>query len=788
MTWSDYKGREPVPPKQQEFGATEALSAKTSNGISGGGDVFDAQGLLRYLKEHAGYEIYELFERDDGTRIPSAHRSWNEALEDGRSPCSGAPAEPIAAPRASACGSQRGGWGIWGRPHSVTAAGSGAGATTMVDREPWVVLTPQVPPPGLVDALPKNAPPHQSKVGPPNSRGKAPPPPPHGSVAKAKAPPPPGKAPLAKAKGGAPKPKKAPPPPPFGKKLHWKLLPASSLEDTIFQEISPWDGVAPSLDTRQLERLFAPPPREKPAGAASTSLFASGASREGGGVGTGSDVAVPKAGGRRSALLKDLSQVCLLDPKRAQNLAIVLRQVTVPTEELAEVLRWMRLSHRVGADTLEHVHDNLLPPLLECAELLSYSGPPEMLRDVERQLLPLARLPRLKARIRTMLFSKNMPTHHSSLLARIHALRVTCEEVRESDALRRVLGAVLRVGNYLNHGIDLPDAGCGVEVRGFTVESLLKLRDFRAAQGGEGSALHCVVLHLMPGDAQLATRLHNELRGLGGDACIADGFVGDLRDAVGTFQSEIDLVQGEIERFGDCYRVDGEASECSGPLAVLERLNEDAQEMAGSLDAELSDALVASWRLMEFFGEGRGRDLPHPSSWSSETCEAAEKFFITMRDFMLSFEECWREVLEQPRRFRQDAGGTAAAAAATGAVAATAPSQPTPAPSGGAAYESPRPPAAPPVTARQPTGEQNSFASQRPGAIKPGTVAGFDDEPPPPTKLAKPAGAGGSEPDATKKNVACLAAEAAAMAFQRRSLRSTTTKATKDCGSMENST
>merc|ERR1719478_1154524 len=136
-----------------------------------------------------------------------------------------------------------------------------------------------------------------------------------------------------------------------------------------------------------------------------------------------------KGGGPRG------TEVCLIDAKRAQNLAIVLRQVTLPTEELAEVLRCMRVGHQVTAETLEHVYDNLVPSLLECTELMNYDGPTENLRDVERQLLPLARLPRLKARLRIMLFSKNMPVLHTSLLARVRLLRSACDQVRNSAAL-----------------------------------------------------------------------------------------------------------------------------------------------------------------------------------------------------------------------------------------------------------------------------------------------------------------------------------------------------------------
>lgn len=316
-------------------------------------------------------------------------------------------------------------------------------------------------------------------------------------------------------------------------------------------------------------------------------------------------------------------------------------------EELSEALQWLRLSHPVPMDMLEHIYDNLLPLLLESTDLLKYSGPAEVLRDVERQLLPLARLPRLKARVRTMLFSKSLSITHGSLLSQVRALQGACNEVRCSASFRRVLETVLRVGNYLNHGVDTPDDGG--EVRGFAIESLLRLRDFRAAQGGDVSALHCVVLHLMPADAHLCAQLRSDLPCLlASSPCVGEG-ISDLREAVGRFQSEIDLVQCEIDRFGDSYKLEGEI-DGAGPLMALQQLVEDATEIANTLNSQLSSALEATWSLLEYFGERRGE--PTQDRWAASDYAAVERFFSTVREFTTSLEECWREVVDQPRKLR----------------------------------------------------------------------------------------------------------------------------------------
>eukprot|EP00448_Togula_jolla_P019599 CAMPEP_0170571206 /NCGR_PEP_ID=MMETSP0224-20130122/1540_1 /TAXON_ID=285029 /ORGANISM="Togula jolla, Strain CCCM 725" /LENGTH=703 /DNA_ID=CAMNT_0010893575 /DNA_START=30 /DNA_END=2139 /DNA_ORIENTATION=- len=588
----------------------KAFADETCSGSSSISE-FDPRDLMRHLQEQEGYAVYDLFERESQRRIPAPRRVWLESLEE------------VSTLEEKGC-SQGGDGDRGSTPSSKDAASKppANGSGTSLNEAPWVVLTAtasSLPPPPLGRSQ------NPVKVWPPGAKGKAPQPPP--SKAKAKGPP--GRPPVSKPSGAGAPAKKAAAPPPFGKRLHWRTIPAESLEDTIFEELRPWNEVAPPLDTRQLERLFAPPPERAPA--------PSSVARRSFGKAPASAPGAPGS--------KDLrGQVCLLDAKRAQNLAIVLRQVPLPLDELSEVLRWMRVSHPITPDTLEHLYENLLPHLQESTELLEYAGPPEALRDVERQLLPLARLPRLKARLRTFLFSKVMPGQHSGLLERIRIWRSACSEVRDSKALRRVLGTVLRVGNFLNHGIDAPVAGGG-EVRGFAVESLLRLRDFRAAQGE--SALHCVVLHLLPTDPRLVTQLRAEL-----ESCLGDVAIGALRDSIGRFQSEIDLVQGEIERFADEYRLDTAPSDAegSGPLAVLQRLLEDANDMARSIQVELDDALVVAWKLLGYFGERRPEEPP--PARSDEVSETVERFFNTVREFVASLEECWRDVLEQPRKLR----------------------------------------------------------------------------------------------------------------------------------------
>lgn len=676
-------------------------------------DNFNAQDLLRHLQEQEGYEICDVF-ANGRARVPALLRHWQEGTESWQAACSStSTGKQLQSPAADVDTSNAAGLDPDGNSDQLTGDPEDCGS--QMDNDHWVLLSAPKAKPAKAPVAAKGAAKGAGK-GPSGAKSKAPPPPPppksHGAGAKSKA--------KAKAKCGGPppppaacgsgdgsssgtagrdatladqsqvsgqqailpmrrQPGKAVPPPPFGKRLHWKLLPAASLGDTIFEELSPWGEVAPPLDTKQLERLFTP------ATSSSTTSTTSGGT-QGGAAPTGSSAGTSQPGKGSGTQ----GRVCLVNPQRAQNLAIVLRQVAIPTAELCEVLRLMRFSHpSVSQEALEHIVNNLLPQLLESSDAFkAYEGPPEALRDVERQLLPLMKLPRLKARLQSLLFGTSLPRLHSGLMARVNHLKEACKQVRDSASLRRLLGTVLRVGNFLNHGVDAPDAGGGVEVRGFAMESLLRLRDFRASQGCESavSALHCIVLHLQPSEPQLPTKLREELKSVleeAGGSCCSGGAsapsssgsslsISDLKEAVNNFRNEAELVHTEAERFGDSYRLDaagGGAVSSPAPLESLKRLAEDARELAEKLEADLAESLSMALRLLEYFGERRHQPSGGAPAGSksifvtNEKDDAAiERFFVTLREFASSLEACWREVLEQPSKLRLKNVSAAAAA------------------------------------------------------------------------------------------------------------------------------
>jgi formin 2 len=73
------------------------------------------------------------------------------------------------------------------------------------------------------------------------------------------------------------------------------------------------------------------------------------------------------------------------------------------------------------------------------------------------------------ARFRSLAVQKRFPIAVSDILNKLAIIERACDDVKASVRLRKLLSVVLMLGNKLNAGT--------VEVSGFTLDSLLKLRD-----------------------------------------------------------------------------------------------------------------------------------------------------------------------------------------------------------------------------------------------------------------------------------------------------------------------
>ncbi|XVF72349.1 hypothetical protein PTKIN_Ptkin12aG0114500 [Pterospermum kingtungense] len=193
----------------------------------------------------------------------------------------------------------------------------------------------------------------------------------------------------------------------------------------------------------------------------------------------------PKQTTPRSVLPSPNLENRMLDPKKAQNIAILLRALNVTVEEVCQALL------EGNVDTLG---TELLESLLKMAstkeeehKLKEYKDDsPVKLGPAEKFLKTVLDIPFAFKRVDAMLYIANFESEVEYLKKSFETLEAACEELRSSTMFLKLLEAVLKTGNRMNVGTNRGDA------RAFKLDTLLKLVDVKGADG-KSTLLHFVV-------------------------------------------------------------------------------------------------------------------------------------------------------------------------------------------------------------------------------------------------------------------------------------------------------
>lgn len=376
-------------------------------------------------------------------------------------------------------------------------------------------LAPSVPGKGL----PKGA----GKGG----RGKGPPPPPQPKAgAKAKA-----------VAGGVSRPR-----PPLGRVLTVRPLDRSvALEHTVFGAmLSNQSGSEDVKDNSE-------DPRENSEDSDSS---VAGALRE-----AFSSHNPGEAKRFEAARRQRVAKTVVIDSRTAQNAEIILRRLPISVEALRCALERLDFEMPLNAEELERLRFNLPSPE-QLRPLQEFKGDTSKLRGIEQKLFLLSSVERMGPRLHVLALKKSLLLRRQTLLEEISRVRCACSELMESRVLRDVLEAVLRMFNFVNHGVDRLERGT---VRGFDITSAMRVAEFKAATNGGSSSvpfpnftgLHFVVTQVLQKRPYVSWRdLSNELKSLSAGSglnirCIA-------RDA-SDLHEEARFLERELGEHRACY-------------------------------------------------------------------------------------------------------------------------------------------------------------------------------------------------------------------------------------------
>ena len=250
-------------------------------------------------------------------------------------------------------------------------------------------------------------------------------------------------------------PKRSPIPPPRNRrrssvalaKIHWNTVDTSKIKNSVWS--SNEDSELDEADIAKLESLFATVQTNRAA-----------------------------AAGRKAAAKKDTKKkASLIEPKRANNIAISLAQYRSFENFDAIVNAVVTLDgQNLNAEKLQNMQA-LLPTKDEMTHLEKYGSQTDGLGRAELFFLAIMKAPRFPLKLASFKFSLQFDDFTKTLSSNLHLLSTACDEVMNSKKLVVILRRFLAIGNVMNESAGKPIAS------GITLDSLIKTAKMKGIDG-----------------------------------------------------------------------------------------------------------------------------------------------------------------------------------------------------------------------------------------------------------------------------------------------------------------
>jgi hypothetical protein len=245
-------------------------------------------------------------------------------------------------------------------------------------------------------------------------------------------------------------------------KIHWKAVSEEKLGDSLWANTTDYDSDIDDKEVKQLESLF------------------------------GATQAKPTSNikKQRTTNSSNVKNSCLIDMKRANNIAIALAQYRSyqKYDDLCRAVVSMD-SCKLSAEQLQNMRA-LLPTMDELKKMKQYNGRTEGLVRAELFFLSVSKFPRFAQKLETFIFSLLFNAQMNELRDSCTKLKQACEDVVHNKKLAAILRKLLAVGNLVNEGAGKPRA------RGITVDSLLKTAK-RTGSDGKTTVIYIVIANFL---------------------------------------------------------------------------------------------------------------------------------------------------------------------------------------------------------------------------------------------------------------------------------------------------
>ncbi|CAN4098630.1 unnamed protein product [Withania somnifera] len=333
----------------------------------------------------------------------------------------------------------------------------------------------------------------------------------------------------------------------------------------------------------------------------------------------------------------------VLDPKKAQNIAILLRALNVTTEEICETLLEGN-AENIGTELLE-ILLKMAPSEEEERKLKEYrDDSPFKLGPAEKFLKAVLDIPFAFKRIDAMLYVSNFSYEVDYLKKSFETLEAACGELRSSRIFLKLLEAVLKTGNRMNVGTNRGDA------RAFKLDTLLMLVDVKGADG-KTTLLHFVVQEIIKGEgARLSEGNHNELSTTNDAKCrklglqVVSNITSELINVKNAAAMDSEVLHSDLlklskgirsiaEVVGSIEAVGLEESNTKRFSESMNRFMNVAEEQIVRLQAQETLAMSLVKEITEYFHGDSAREEAHPF-----------RTFMVVKDFLMILDRVCKEV------------------------------------------------------------------------------------------------------------------------------------------------
>ncbi|KAF8388630.1 hypothetical protein HHK36_027307 [Tetracentron sinense] len=363
----------------------------------------------------------------------------------------------------------------------------------------------------------------------------------------------------------------------------------------------------------------------------------------------------PKETNRRLVLPSPNQENRILDPKKSQNIAILLRALNATIEEVCEALLEGN-TDTLGTDLLESLL-KMAPTKEEERKLKEYKdNSPFKLGPAERFLKAVLDIPFAFMRLDAMLYIANFDSEVKYLkktfeileipltanLSQFFVSQAACEELRNSRMFLKLLDAVLKTGNRMNVGTNRGDA------HAFKLDTLLKLVDVKGTDG-KTTLLHFVVQeitrsegsHLSDATQSSTFRDDVEFRKLG--LQVVAGLSGEFTNVKKAAAMDSDVLSTEVSKLARGIGNIGEVVRLNEAIELKENTRRFSDSMNGFLkkaeediiriQAQESVAISLVKEITEYFHGNSTKEEAHPF-----------RIFMVVRDFLSSLDQVCKEV------------------------------------------------------------------------------------------------------------------------------------------------